>query len=352
MKITLLRRCVDCGRPLGNRDRFCQGCGARQPREPRVPLVALLLACSAAAQAQDYPAKPLRLVVGYPPGGANDIAARQIAPGMSEGLGVQVVVDNRAGANGMIGGEFVSKSSPDGYTLGLAGLSPLVLSAFTYARVPYDALNDFAGITTVVVNPELIVVHPALPVRAMKELIALGKAQPGKLDFATAGNGGISRMLIELMKIQTGIKVQHVAYKGAGPALIDLLGGQVQGMVMDLPVLYPQVKTGKLRALAITSEQRSALLPHIATVRELGYPALQAVNWLAIMAPSKTPRAIVKRLHEVIAKAATAPDFQQRVIAGGSVPMLSASPEAYMAFLKQEFARWRGVATAANIRVQ
>jgi tripartite-type tricarboxylate transporter receptor subunit TctC len=352
MKLNLLRRCADCGRPLGKREKFCGRCGTRQPREPRVHFVALLFACNLSAQAQDYPAKPVRLVIGYPPGGANDIAARQIAPGMSERLGVPVIVDNRPGANGMIGGEFVSKSIPDGYTLGLAGLSPLVLSRFTYAKVPYDAINDFAGITTVVMNPELIVVHPALPVRAIKELIALAKAQPDRLDFGTAGNGGISRMLIELMKLETGIKVQHVAYKGAGPALVDLLGGQVQGMVMDLPVLYPQVKIKKLRALAITSEQRSGLLPEIATVQQLGYPTLHAVNWLAIMAPSKTPPAIVKRLHEVITQAANAPDFRQRVLAGGSVPTLSPSPEAYAAFLKQEFARWRRVATAANIRVQ
>ena len=309
------------------------------------------MACGS-AHAQDYPSKPVRLVIGYPPGGSNDIAARQIAPKMSERLGVQVVVDNRPGANGLIGGEFVSKSAPDGHTLGLAGLSPLVLSTFTYAKVPYDAVRDFAGIITVVMNSELIVVHPALPVRSMQALIALAKARPDTLDFATAGSGGITRMLIELMKISTGIRVQHVAYKGAGPALVDLLGGHVQGMVMDLPVLYPQVKTGKLRALAITSERRSALLTDIATVSELGYPSLQAVNWLAIMAPAKTPRAIVERLHGVISQAALSADLKERIIAGGSEPMVSASPEAYTAFLKQEFERWRKVATAANIRVQ
>lgn len=312
----------------------------------------MLLLPIAATVAQEYPSKPVRLVIGYPPGGSNDIAARQIAPKISERLGVQVVVDNRPGANGMIGGEFVSKSAPDGYTLGLAGLSPLVMSTFTYAKVPYDAVTDFAGITTVVMNPLLIVVHPSLPVRSMRELIALAKAQPGKLDFATAGNGGITRMLVELMKIDTGIKVQHVAYKGAGPALVDLLGGHVQGMTMDLPVMYPQVKNGKLRALAITSERRNALLPDIATVAQLGYPALQAVNWYAIMAPPKTPRPLVERLYSVITQAAKSPDLKERVIAGGSEPMISASPEAYTAFLKQEFARWRKVATAANIRAE
>jgi tripartite-type tricarboxylate transporter receptor subunit TctC len=213
-------------------------------------------------------------------------------------------------------------------------------------------VNDLAGITTVVMNPLLIVVHPSLPARSMKELIALAKAQPNKLDFATAGSGGITRMLIELMKISTGIKVQHVAYKGAAPALTDLLGGHVQGMAMDLPVLVQQVKNGKLRGVAVTSERRSPMLSEIATVGEQGHPALQAVNWYAIMAPPKTPRAIIDRLHGVITKAALSPDLKERFIAGGSEPMTSASAEAYTAFLKQELARWGKVARAADIRAE
>jgi len=313
---------------------------------------ALLLAGPASSLAQDYPNKPVRLVIGYPPGGSNDIAARQIAPKMSESLGQPVVVENRPGANGIIGIDFVSKAAPDGYTLALAGLSPLVLSKFTYAKVPFDALTDFAGITTVVMNPLLVALHPSLPARTMKELVALAKAQPGKLDFATAGNGGITRMLTELMKISTRIQVQHIAYKGAGPALTDLLGGHVHGMAMDLPVLYPQVKSGKLRGVAVTSEQRSALLPEIATMHEQGLSALQAVNWYAIMAPPKTPRAIVERLHGVITKAAFSADLKERFIAGGSVPMTSTSPEAYLEHLKRELARWGKVATAANVRAE
>ena len=228
----------------------------------------LLLLLGCVAHAQEYPAKPVRLVIGFPPGGANDIIARQIAPRLSEYLNANFVVENRPGANAILGTDHVAKAAPDGYTLGLAGLSPLVMTAFTYAKIPYDSVNDFAGITTVVMSPLLIVVHPALPARSLKELVALAKAQPNKLDFATAGAGGTTRMLVELMKLQTGIKVQAVAYKGAAPALTELLGGHVQGMVMDLPVLYPQVKNGKLRAVAVTSEKRSPLLPEIATVGE------------------------------------------------------------------------------------
>ncbi len=311
---------------------------------------ATLFALTTGCVAQDFPAKPVRLVIGFPPGGANDIIARLMAPKMSESLGVQVIVENRPGANAIIGTDHVSKAAPDGYTLGLAGLSPLVMTTFTYAKVPYDSINDFAGISTVVMSPVLIVVHPALPARSLKELVALAKAQPGKLDFGTAGAGGITRMLIELMKLTAGIQVQAVAYKGAAPALTDLLGGHVQGMAMDLPVLYPHVKSGKLRALAISPERRSPLLPEVATVAEQGFPALQSTNWYAIMAPGKTPRAIVERLHGAITRAAHAPDLKEKFITGGFEPMTSASPDTYTAFLKQEFARWGKVAKAANIK--
>lgn len=312
-------------------------------------LVAFLLACGASG-AQEYPTKPVRLVIGFPPGGANDIIARLIAPRLAESLGAQFVVENRPGANAIIGTDHVAKAAPDGYTLGLAGLSPLVMTTFTYAKVPYDSIGDFAGITTVVMSPVLVVTHPVLPARSVKELVALARSRPGALDFATAGAGGLTRMVIELMKLDTRINVQIVPYKGAGPALTDLLGGHVQGMAMDLPVLYPPVKAGKLRALAVTSEKRSPLLPDVATVREQGMPGMQAVNWYAIMAPARTPRPVVDRLHGSIARAVQSADLREKFVTGGFEPMLSASPEAYTAFLRQEFARWEKVAKAAGIR--
>lgn len=310
------------------------------------------LLLTVATFAQEYPVKPVRLVIGFPPGGANDIIARLIAPKLSESLGANFIVENRPGANAIIGTDHVAKAVPDGYTIGLAGLSPLVMTTFTYAKIPYDSINDFAGITTVVMSPVLIVVHPALPARSLKELVALAKTQPGKLDFGTAGAGGTTRMLIELMNLTSGIKIQAVAYKGAAPALTDLLGGHVQGMAMDLPVLLPSVKSGKLRALAITPERRSPLLLEVATVTEQGFPALQSTNWYAIMAPAKTPRVIVERLHGAITKAAHAPELKEKFISGGFEPMTSASPEAYTAFLKQEFGRWSKVAKAANIKAE
>lgn len=224
------------------------------------------------------------------------------------------------------------------------------MTTFTYAKVPYDSVKDFAGITTVVMSPVLVVTHPVLPAKLIKELVALARARPGALDFATAGAGGLTRMVLELMKINTGIDIQIVPYKGAAPALTDLLGGHVQGMAMDLPVLYPSVKAGKLRAVAVTSERRSMLLTDVPTVKEQGMPGMQAVNWYAIMAPAKTPRPIVEKLHGAITKAALSSDLKDKFVTGGFEPMISATPEAYTAFLQQEFARWAKVAKAADIR--
>lgn len=317
-----------------------------------ITLCALGLLANGLLHAQDYPTKPVRLVVGFPPGGSNDLLARQLSPKLTELLGVNFIVENRPGANAILGTDFVAKSAPDGYTLGLAGMSPLIIASFTYAKMPYDSTTDLAGITLVAMNPLLLVVHPALPARSLKEFVALAKAQPNKLDFATAGAGGSTRMLIELMKLSTGIQVQAIAYKGAALALTELLGGHVQGMVMDLPVLYPPVKAGKLRALAVTSEKRSPLLPDTATAAEQGVPAMQAVNWYAILAPGKTPRPIIDKLHGAITRAATAPDVRDKFLTAGSEPMVSASPEALSAFIKQETVRWGKVAKFANIRAE
>jgi tripartite-type tricarboxylate transporter receptor subunit TctC len=305
-----------------------------------------------AARAQEYPNKLVRLIIGFPPGGANDILGRYIAPKMAERLGVSVVVENRPGANAITGTDFVAKSAPDGYTLGLAGVSPLVITAFTYAKVPYDSVNDLVGISTVVMTPQLMVVHPSLPANSLRALIALAKAQPGKMDFATAGSGGTTRMAVELFKLTAGVNVQVVAYKGAAQGITELLGGHVQGMVMDLPVLLPHVKGGKLRGVVNTGERRSALLPDVATAAEQGMPALQAVNWYAVVVSAKTPRTIVDKLHGVVTSAVQAPDLKTRLSNDGFEPMTSSSPEAYAAFHKQEFARWGKVAKAAGVKAE
>src|SRR5436190_11281504 len=244
---------------------------------------AVLAALGAVAPAQDFPVKPIRLIIGFPPGGSNDIVARQLAPKLAEALGAQVVVENRPGANATIATEFVARSAPDGYTLTLASASPLAISPHTYSKLGYDTLRDFAGITTVAMTPELIAVHPALPVRTLKELIALAKAQPAKLNFGSSGNGGLPHLGIELFKKLAKVNVQHVPYKGAAPAAIDLVGGHIEGMIMDFPAIYTYVQQGKLRGLAMAAEKRMPLMPEIPTAAEQGIPGLIAVNWFSIV---------------------------------------------------------------------
>jgi tripartite-type tricarboxylate transporter receptor subunit TctC len=302
------------------------------------------------AQAQTYPAKPVRLVVGFPPGGSNDIVARLIAPRLTQLLGAQIVVENRPGANATIGTDFVAKAAPDGYTLTLGSASPLAISPFTYPNIPYDTMRDFAAITTVASTPELLGLHPSLPARNLKELVSLAKSQPGKLDFASSGNGGLPHLAIELFKKIGGVNVVHVPYKGAGPAATDLLGGHVHAMIIDLPVLLPHVKSGKVRAIAITAEKRTALLPDLPTSVEQGLPGLIAVNWFAIMAPARTPRPVVEKLHGAIVQAATAPDMKDAFSAQGVETYVQPSPEAFTAFLRNDLARWAKVAKESGAR--
>jgi tripartite-type tricarboxylate transporter receptor subunit TctC len=311
---------------------------------------ALVLLLCPLAQAQTYPAKPIRLVVGFPPGGSNDIVARLIAPKLAQLLGAQMIVENRPGANATIGTDFVAKAAPDGYTLTLGSASPLAISPFTYPNIPYDTLRDFAAITTVASTPELLGIHPSLPPRNLKELVAFAKSQPGKLDFASSGNGGLPHLAIELFKKIGGVNVLHVPHKGAAPALTDLLGGHVHGMIIDLPVLLPHVKNGKVRAIAITAEKRTALLPDLPTSVEQGLPGLIAVNWFAIMAPAKTPRPIVEKLHGAIVQAATAPDMKNAFSAQGVEAYVQPSPEAFAAFLRKDLERWAKVAKESGAR--
>jgi len=323
-------------------------------RWPRMVCMAMfggvLAACGAAARAQDFPAKPIRLIIGFPPGGSNDIVARQLAPKLAEALGVQVVVENRPGANATIATEFVARSAPDGYTLTLASASPLAISPHTYSKIGYDTLRDFAGITTVAMTPELVAVHPALPARTLKELIALAKAQPAKLNFASAGNGGLPHLAIELFKTLAKVNVQHVPYKGAAPAAIDLVGGHIEGMIMDFPAIYTYVQQGKMRGLAMAAEKRMPLMPEIPTAAEQGVPGLIAVNWFSIVAPAKTPRPVVEKLHATLVRAATTPEMKKNFTALGIESMTSGSPEEFMKFLQGELVRWGKVARESGAR--
>ncbi len=312
----------------------------------------VLAAAPTIGHAQDYPSKPLRIVVGYPPGGANDIIARLAAQKLSEAWGQQAIVDNRPGAIGIIGAEQVARAAPDGHTLGVVSLSPLVFSRIAYAKLPYDSLTDFTPLTTLAMTPMLIAVHPSVPARSAKELIALAKAQPGKLDFAISGTGGMTHMVFELFKSTSGAQLQTVPYKGATPALTDTLAGHVQGMAEAFPVLYPMVKQGRLRGIAVTSEKRNALLPDVPSAAEQGLRDLVAVNWFGIVAPARVPRAIADKVHGVLVKIPAQADVKERFDALGLIPMTMASPEAFSTFLKSEITRWGKVAQLAGIKPQ
>jgi tripartite-type tricarboxylate transporter receptor subunit TctC len=314
---------------------------------------ALALITAAAAHAQApvaYPSKPIRLVVGFPPGGSNDIVARIIAPKLTQILGAQVVVENRPGANATIGTDYVAKSPPDGYTVVLGSSSPLVISPFTFASLPYDTLRDFAGITTVGSTPELLAIHPSLPARNLKELVALARSQPGKLNFASSGNGGLPHLATELFKKLGKVNVVHVPYKGAGPAATDLVGGHVHAMIIDMPALYPFVKSGKLRGIIVAADKRAPLLPDLPTSAEQGMPGLIAINWFAIMAPAKTPKPVVDKLYGALVQAANSTDTKEQFRAQGVEASVHPSPEAFTAFVRDELGRWEKVAKESGAR--
>ena len=321
-----------------NRRQIAQGLGG----------LALSAALPSAWSQQDYPSKPIRLVVGYPPGGANDITARQVAQRLGEVLKVSVVVDNRAGANGLIGSEMVAKSAPDGYTLLMGGLTPMVLNRLTYPKLPY-AEGDLTGISTVASSPIVYAVRPSLPVTNLQELVRLAKSKPDAVQFATVGSGGSTRVVLELLNQATGAGIKYIPYKGAAPGITDILAGNVDGMGVDLPALLPFIKDGKPRGIAITSESRNPLLPDLRTVAEQGVPEMTCGNWFAVVAPSRTPRPILQRLNAALQQVVAMPEFRQQTINGGAEPRASASVEAFASFQQAELGRWGKVIKAVGI---
>ncbi len=320
-------------------------------RTSRVLTMAVALFCAAgiapAALAQAYPAKPLRLIVGFPAGGPIDIVARLLAVKMSEVFAQQVVVDNRAGANGMIGTELVAKSAPDGYTMILASTG-IAINPNLYPKMPYDALRDLTPVTLITATPELFVVHPSVPAQSMREMIALAKARPGQISIASTGSGGLPHLALEMLKTAAKIDVIHIPYKGAAPAIADLLGGQISGMFADLPVLQPQILTGKLRALAVASPARSPLLPEVPTLREQGQP-IDAINWYGIVVAAKTPPEVVARLREGLHKSLNDFDLGEKLVSRGADP-IPGSGEQFAAFLRDEIAKWGRIVRESGAR--
>jgi tripartite-type tricarboxylate transporter receptor subunit TctC len=314
----------------------------------RTILFLLAAFASAWTAAQTYPARPVRFIVPSAVGGGTDIIARAIALKLGESLGQQFLVDNRPGAGQMIGIELAAKSPADGYTI-LMAASTLAINPIMYKKVPYDPIRDFAPITQAATLPNVLVVHPSLPVKSLAELIAYAKAHPGQLNFASAGIGTSPQMSIELLKSMAGIDMVHIPYKGTAPGVVDVLAGQVLVMAPNLLTALPHIKSGRLRALAVTSARRSAALPEVPTVAEAGLPGYDSTQWYGVLAPAGTPREIVARLHGEIARALRDAEVGKRLAADGAEPVGS-SPEEFAAFIKSESEKWSRVAKAAGIQ--
>jgi tripartite-type tricarboxylate transporter receptor subunit TctC len=312
----------------------------------------VLALCGSARAADAFPVKPLRLIVGFPPGGAVDLLARTVAPPLAEILGGQVVVDNRGGANGIIGAELVAKAAADGYTIGLVSISSLVLNVHVYKNIPYHTLKDFTPLTTVGRVPFAIAVYPGVPARSLNELIMLARAKPGMLTFGTPGVGGQQHLTVEMLNTVAQIRLEHVPYKGTGPALTDVLGGHIDGMVTAIPGLITFAKNGKLRILAVTSAERSPALPDVPTAREQGLSSFVVVNWYAIVAPPNLAAPLANTLHAAIAKVVATPAVAEKLAAAGVEPRTDASPAAFAGFVREEFVRWGKVARESGVKVE
>ena len=304
----------------------------------------------ALSQAPAYPTRPIRLVVPFPPGGATDILARDVAQKLTEAWGQSVVVDNRPGAGGNIGAELVAKAAPDGYTLLMGTVGTHAINASLYAKMPYDHIRDFAPVILVASVPNVLEVNPALPVNSVAELIAYAKANPGKLNFASSGNGTSIHLSGELFKVMAGVQMTHVPYKGSAPAVADLISGQVQLMFDNLPPSLPQIKAGKLRALAVTSSARAPALPDVPTVAEAGLPGFEASSWFGVLAPAGTPPAIVARLNAEIAKWLATPEAKERLSKQGA-DAAGGSPEDFVKHIAAETAKWSKVVKDSGAKI-
>ena len=312
-------------------------------------LAALTLTTGAAAQ--DYPTKPIRLIVPFPPGGGNDTMARTVGRKLTEASGQQVVIDNRGGAGGNIGAETAARAFPDGYTLFLGGTGSHGTNPGLHAKLPYHPVKDFAPISLIGSAPLLAVVPPSFSAKSINDLIQMARARPGQLNFASSGTGTIAHLAAEMLNASARIKIQHVPYKGTGPALTELLSGQVQIMFNSAVSMLPQVRAGRLRAIAMTGARRSPAMPDLPTVAESGVPGYEATSWYGVLAPAVTPRAIIDKIYRGIAKIVQMPDVRERLVADGADPA-GTSPEEFAAHIKRELARWAKVIQEANIRVE
>jgi tripartite-type tricarboxylate transporter receptor subunit TctC len=314
----------------------------------RFSILAILTFACGLAFAQSYPTKPIRIVVGFPPGGGIDLVARLLSPKLSESLGQQVIVDNRAGANGIIATELVAKAPPDGHTIFIGTTGNLSVNPVLYSNLSFNIERDFVPLTQTSSVPFLLYVHPSLPARTLAQLIALAKANPARINYYSSGNGSLPHLTGELLNLRAGVKTVHVPYKGSAPGMADLMGGHVQFGFDAAAIGLPHVKSGRLRALATTGSARLSFLPDVPIASET-LSGFEVVNWYGMVLPAGTSREVIARLNAEIVKAMSLPDIREKLIAQGTDPVGS-TPQAFGAFMKSEMAKWAGVIKSANIR--
>jgi tripartite-type tricarboxylate transporter receptor subunit TctC len=315
-----------------------------------VLLIVTAAILAAPSMAQQYPARPVRMLVGFPPGGGTDIVGRIVAQKMSESLGQQIIVENRGGATGMLAAELAAKAAPDGYTIMMSHIAAMSILPSLYPKMAYETTRDFAPISLAAIGPNLLVVHPSVPARNVKELIALAKARPGQLHYASPGSGSVQHLSAELFKLQTKVDMLHVPYKGSGQSLVDLVAGHVHLNFDSVPPVLPHARQGRLRALAVTSEKRSALMPDIPTVNESGVPGFDMGTWWGLVAPAAVSKDVITRLHAETVKALKIPDVREKLGNVGAEPGGN-TPEQFGAFIRSEGTKYARLVKEANIKI-
>ena len=318
---------------------------------PQLLIALLVTAAASLAHAQNYPTRPIRFIVPFPPGGGNDVMARVIGQKLTDAFGQQVVIDNRGGAAGNIGTEIAARAAPDGYTLFLGGVGSHGTNPALQAKLPYDPVKDFAPVSQIASASLVVVANNALPAKSISDLVKLAQSRPGQVNYASSGTGSIAHLSVELFNAMAKIKLQHVPYKGTGPALTDLLSRQVQLLFNSALSMLPQIRANRVRALAVTSATRITPLPDVPTIAESGVPGYNVTSWYGVLAPARTPRAIIDKLNAEIAKAVRAPELRERLLSEGAIPVGN-SPEQFAAFINSELQRWANVIQDAGIRVE
>jgi tripartite-type tricarboxylate transporter receptor subunit TctC len=312
-------------------------------------MLAATLLAAVPAYAQNFPSRPIRIVVPFAAGGPADITSRNIAPRLTELLGQSIVVDNRGGANGTIGAEAMVRAAPDGHTLLMTTASVTSINMVTYAKPPYDTLRDMLPLSTVMTTASLIVLHPSMPAKNLKDFVAFAKTRPDQIAFGSAGLGGTLHLGLEMLMAEANIKITHVAYKGAAPAVTDVVAGQIQGMFVDLPVISPYVKSGRVRAIAVAARQRSPHFPAIPSTREAGFGNVDMLNYYGLLTQAKVPRDVALKLHDAIIKTVNTPAVRERLLSVGADP-LTMSIEEFTDYIRKDIEKWRKVVKAANLK--